>query len=106
MITTRKLAPHQRTVRTLKTFDEVLGTRDVRNTALAREVRVLNQDDISLDESRDNLILFRIYFTQGRERCSELQERYSEVKFVRKKAFAKPVPVFNLHKNLWSNFLK
>ena len=74
-------------------FDEVLGTRDVISNAFAREVGVLNQDDISHDEGKGNLILFRIYFSQGRE-------RYSELKVVHIKVFAKPVLV-NLHKKLW-----
>ena len=44
-------------------FDEVLGTRDVINTLFARQVGVLNQDDISDDGGKGNLILFRIYFS-------------------------------------------
>ena len=87
-------------------FDEVLGTRDVINTLFARQVGVLNQDDISDDGGKGNLILFRIYFSEGRERCSELKERYSELKGVHRKVFAKPVLVKNLHEKLWSNFLK
>ena len=63
-----------------------LGTRDVINIPFAREVGVLNQDDISVDRGKNNLILFRIYFFEGRERCSEL-------KGVRRKVFAKPVLV-------------
>ena len=58
-------------------FGEVLGTRDVINTPFAQEVRVLKQDDISDDGGKDNLILFRVYFSEGRERCSELKERCS-----------------------------
>ena len=50
VITSRKLAPRQRIVRTVKTFDEVLGTSDVINTAFARDVGVLNQDNISHNE--------------------------------------------------------
>ena len=61
VITPRKLAPRQRIVSTVKTFDEVLGTRDAINTAFARDVGVFNQDDISHNEGKDNLILFRIY---------------------------------------------
>ena len=80
-------------------FDEVLSTCDLRSTPFAREVRVLNQDDISDDGGKDNLILLRIYFSEGRERCSEF-------KGVRRKVFAKPVLVNNLHKKLLSNFLK
>ena len=87
-------------------FDEVLGTRDVINTPFAREVGVLNQDDISDDGGKDNLILFRIYFSEGRKRCSELKERCSGLKGVHRKVFAKPVLVNNLHKKMWSNFLK
>ena len=44
-------------------FDEVLGTRDVISTPFAREVGVLNKDDISDDGGKGNLILFRIYFS-------------------------------------------
>ena len=44
-------------------FDEVLGTRDVINTPFAREVGVLNEDDISDDGGKSNLILFRIYLS-------------------------------------------
>ena len=44
-------------------FDEVLGTRDVISTPFAREVGVLNKDDISDDGGESNLILFRIYFS-------------------------------------------
>ena len=51
VITSRKLAPRQRIVRTVKTFDEVLG----------RDVGVLNQDNISHNEGKGNLILFKIY---------------------------------------------
>ena len=74
-------------------FDEVLGTRDVINTSFAREVGVLNQDDFSDDGGKDNLTLFRIYFSEGRERCSEL-------KGVHRKVFARPVLVNNLHEKL------
>ena len=42
-------------------FDEVLGTRGLRNTTFTREVGALNQDDISHDEGKDNLILCRIF---------------------------------------------
>ena len=77
----------------------MLGTRDAINTPFAREVGVLNQDDIADDGGKDNLILFRIYFSEGRERCSEL-------KGVCRKVFAKPVLANNFHKKLWSNFLK
>ena len=87
-------------------FDEVLSTRDVINTPFAGKVGVLKQDDISDDVGKDNLILFRIYFSGGRERFSELKERCSELKGVHRKVFAKPVLVNNLHKNMWSNFLK
>ena len=82
-------------------FDEVLGTRDVINTLFARQVGVLNQDDISDDGGKGNLILSRIYFSEGRESCSELKERYSELKGVHIKVFAKPVLVNNLHEKLW-----
>ena len=47
-------------------FDEVLGTRDVINTPFAREVGVLNQDDISDDGGKGNLILFRISLKAGK----------------------------------------
>ena len=87
-------------------FDEVLGTCDVINTSFAGEVGLLNQYDISDDVGKDNLSLFRIYFSGGRERFSELKERCSELKGVHRKVFAKPVLVNNLHKNMWSNFLK
>ena len=40
---------------------EVLRARDVINTPLAREFGVLNQDDVSDDGGKDNLILLRIY---------------------------------------------
>ena len=82
-------------------FDEVLGTRDVINTPFVREVGVLNQDDISDDGGKGNLILSRIYFSEGRESCSELKEGYSELKGVHIKVFAKPVLVNNLHEKLW-----
>ena len=87
-------------------FDEVLGSRDIINTAFAREVEVLNQEDISHDKGKDNLILFSIYFSQGRERWSELKERCTELKVVRRQVFAKPILVNIIHKKLWSNFLK
>ena len=87
-------------------FDEVLGTPDVINTPFVGEVRVLNQDVISDDGGKGNLILFRIYFSEGRERCSELKERCLELKGVYRKVFAKPVLVNNLYEKLWSNFLK
>ena len=45
-------------------FDEVLGTHDVINTPFAQEVGVLNLD-ISYDGGKGNLILFRIYFSEG-----------------------------------------
>ena len=86
-------------------FDEILGTRDVINTAFARKVGVLNQDDISHDKGKDNLILFRIDFSEGREKCSDLKERCSELKVVRRKVFTKPVQlVNNLHKNCGQTF--
>ena len=56
----------------LEGFDEVLGTHGVINTLFARKVGVLNQDDISDDGGKDNLIMFRICFSEGREKCSEL----------------------------------
>ena len=87
-------------------FDEVLGTRDVINTPFARESGILDQDYIADDGGKGDLILFRIYFSEGRERCSELKERYSELKGVHRKVFAKTVLVNNLHEKLWSNFLK
>ena len=87
-------------------LDEVLGTRDVINTPVARKVWVLSQDDDSDDAGKDNLILFRIYFSESRESCSELKEKYSELKGVNSKVFTKPVLVNILHKKLWSNFLK
>ena len=40
---------------------EVLRARDVINTPFAREFGVLNQDDVSDDGGKDNLILLRIY---------------------------------------------
>ena len=83
--------------------DEVLGNRDVINTSFAPEVGVLNQDDISDDGSKYNLYLFRIYFSEGREKCSGLKERCSELKDVHRKVFAKPVVVNNLLKKLRSN---
>ena len=49
--------------------DEVLGTRDVINAIFAREVGVLNQDDISGGRDKGNFILFKIYFSEGREKC-------------------------------------
>ena len=56
----------------LEGFDEVLGTHGVINTLFARKVGVLNQDNISDDGGKDNLIMFRICFSEGREKCSEL----------------------------------
>ena len=50
-------------------FDEVIGTRDVISTPFAREVGVLNQDDISGGGGKDNFILFKICFSEGGERC-------------------------------------
>ena len=87
-------------------FDKVLGTRDVIKTPFPWEVGALNQDDISDDKGKDNLIFFRIYFSRGRERCSELKEGYSGLKGVQRKVFVKPVLVNNLHKKLRSKFFK
>ena len=87
-------------------LDEVLGTRDVINTPVARKVWVLSQDDNSDDADNDNLILFGIYFSESRESCSEMKEKHSELKSVNSKVFAKPVLVNILQKKLWSNFLK
>ena len=47
-------------------FDEILGTCDIISTPFAREVGVLNQDEISDEGGKDNLILLRIYFSEGR----------------------------------------
>ena len=101
-------------------FDKVLGTCDVIKTPFPWEVGALNQDDISDDRDKDNLIFFRIYFSRGRERCSELKEGYSGLKEgysglkegysglkgVQRKVFVKPVLVNNLHKKLRSKFFK
>ena len=46
-------------------FEDLIGTLDVINTPFAREIGILNQEDISNDRGKDNLILFRIYFLQA-----------------------------------------
>ena len=63
----------------LEGFDKVLSTHDVINTLFARKVGVLNQDDISDDGGKDNLIMFRICFSEGREKCSELKRFHRKV---------------------------
>lgn len=52
----------------IEDFAEVLGNCDIINTPFAGEVEILNHDDILDDEDKDNLVLFRIYYSEGRER--------------------------------------